>query len=141
MRLMNLSLRQGLAYRKLPWEGSSAEEAYQTLVSFLDLAPVGSEGVLLLSFDMNVLFLGTSDPPDEEALEKIAKAEKLEEAEGDHVLKPGRYRFIQIPLPASIEEIPLEKLALDEGDPLYLRILKEKSFAPVAQLWIRRRAE
>lgn len=141
MSMMNLSLRQGLAYQKLPCEGSSAEDAYRALISFLDQAPAGSEGVLLLSFEMNVLFLGTSAPPDEETLKKIAKAEKLDPAEGDHVLEPGSYRFIQIPLPASIEELPLENLALDEGDLLYLRILKEGSFALVAQLWIRRRAE
>jgi len=141
MSMMNLSLRQSLAYQKLPCEGSSAEDAYRALISFLDQAPAGSEGVLLLSFEMNVLFLGTSAPPDEETLKKIAKAEKLDPAEGDHVLEPGHYRFIQIPLPASIEELPLENLALDEGDLLYLRILKEGSFALVAQLWIRRRAE
>jgi len=35
----------------------------------------------------------------------------------------------------------LENLALKEGDLLYVRILKEGSFALVAQLWIRRRAE
>jgi hypothetical protein len=141
MSMMNLSLRQGLAYQKLPCEGSSAEDAYRALISFLDQAPAGSEGVLLLSFEMNVLFLGTSAPPDEETLKKIAGAEKLDPAEGDHVLEPGSYRFIQIPLPASIEELPLENLALKEGDLLYVRILKEGSFALVAQLWIRRRAE
>ena len=62
MRIMNLSLRQNLAYQKLPYEGSSAEAAYRTLIAFLDQAPIGSEGILLLSSEMDVLFLGTTDP-------------------------------------------------------------------------------
>lgn len=141
MRIMNLSLRQGLAYQKLPYEGSSAEAAYRALIAFLEQAPVGSEGILLLSSEMDVLFLGTIDPLDEKTLERIAKAEKLDPVHGDHILESGRYRFVQLSLPSSIEELPLEALALNEGDLLYLRILKEGSFSPIAQLWVKRKAE
>lgn len=140
MRIMNLSLRQNLAYQKLPYEGSSAEAAYRTLIAFLDQAPIGSEGILLLSSEMDVLFLGTTDPLDEGTLEKIAKAEKLDPVYGDHILESGRYHFVQLPLPSSIEELPMEELVLNEGDLLYLRILKEGSLAPVAQLWVKRKA-
>jgi hypothetical protein len=140
MRIMNLSLRQNLAYQKLPYEGSSAEAAYRTLIAFLDQAPIGSEGILLLSSEMDVLFLGTTDPLDEGTLEKIAKAEKLDPVYGDHILESGRYHFVQLPLPSSIEEFPMEELVLNEGNLLYLRILKEGSLAPVAQLWVKRKA-
>lgn len=141
MRMMNLSLRQSLAYQKLSFQGSSATEAYSTLITVLDGSPISSEGVLVLSSALDVLFLGVADPLDEETLEKIANAQKLEDAVGDYILEAGRYHFAQLPLPSNLEELPYEALALTEGDVLYLRILKEGAFALVAQIWVKRRGE
>lgn len=138
---MNLSLRQSIAYQKLPFEESSPEGGYLLIMAYLSDAPIGSEVIMVMNDALEVSFLGQREPYDEAALEKIANAQVLDEEAGDFILEAGSYRFAQIPIEERFEEYLVADLALKTGDYLFMRVLKEAELGYTPQFWVKRRAE
>ncbi|MFA5699242.1 MAG: hypothetical protein WC954_05865 [Sphaerochaeta sp.] len=141
MRIMNLSLRQSIAYQKLPFEESSPEWGYLIIMASLSTLPIGGEVIMVMNAALEVSFLGQREPYDEAALEKIANAEALDAEEGDFILEAGSYHFAQFPIEGRFDEYSTSELALKTGDQLFMRILKEAELGYSPQFWVKRRVE
>ena len=136
---MILHLQQAVSYKKAPFESVDAEHAYQTLLSFLDAAEVGSEGCLALSSTLNLLFAGVQDPPTEEIRSLVEQGLSLPSHQDPYQIEPGSYTFLQLSvtedLHTLIDQVPM---LYDGPNRIYVRLLKENPLAIVAQLWITR---
>lgn len=122
-----------VAFSDLPRDG---EKAIETMLVFLDSAPVGSEACLHLSSVLTPLEGGYQDPPGEEMRLAVEKGEKHPHKKGDFSIGAGAYQFLQLPIAPQAGTIAkqLEELLCDGPSVIYLRILKESVVELIIQL-------
>lgn len=134
---MRLHLHQAITYKDAPFSFQDASEAYQTLLTYLDDQPIGSEGCLAVTSTANVVFCGVQDPPDEATLEAIRNGIEQPLREGSNQLEPGSYEFFQLaPLQTFEQMLQCIPMLFDGPSRIYLRLIKENSIAIVAQIWV-----
>jgi hypothetical protein len=136
---MMLNLSQPIIYHSSPFGYTSAQDAYESLLSYLDSQEVGSEGCIALTSIASPLFVGCKEKPSEAELLAIERAELQPVQEGSHHLPAGRYEFLQLAptkeLSTLLDQLPI---TIDGPARTYVRLLKEGPLAIVAQLWIER---
>jgi hypothetical protein len=139
---MILHLFQELPYILDSENPSDLSSAYGNMLKRIDRSEIGSETCLGLSSVLTVLFTGFQEPPTEEIKKAVENGELLPQRKKDWAIESGDYRFAQLPLTPTAEEI--EQILLpyaamqscDGSSMIYLRMVKENLLEVIVQvLW------
>ena len=134
---MTISLIQPIIYQEPPFVYEGSAEAYQSALTYLDGAEVGTEVVIALTSTSRLLFVGAKGAPTPEERDAIERGEELPPIDGPYALEAGRYAFTQLAPPPSLDPIiSLKRIAIDGPSRVYVRLLKESPLAIIAQVWI-----
>ncbi len=146
-KTINLNLFQPIVYNKETiLQPQDIESTYQLLIKKLDKSKTASEGCINIKYysEDNITFeieeVGFADQPDQSVIDAIKKGEKIPLKNYDMEIPCGKYKFIQLPiLPtqenlfATLMQISCTNNLKSEGN-FYLRLLKENSIVILAQV-------
>jgi len=146
---INLNLYQPIIYNKeRSLQTQDIEKAYDFLIKKLDKNGIAAEACIKIqynsndSIEFNAEELGFAESPSQAVIDAVKEAKEIPLENHDMEIKPGNYKFIQLPfLPtkenlfATLLQIACSITKKNNGF-FYLRLLKENSIVILAQIII-----